>query len=344
VHSRRKTVATASTVASIVVTPQINDFTPVRRAFTAVGSPAGAAPVVRLIDAVNGQDLFPPFLAYNADFRGGVRVAVGDVNGDGYKDIVTSPGPGGTAFVAVYSGLSGKLLTSFRAYNDSFQGGAYVAVADVNGDKRADIITAAGEGGGPHVRVFDGATFAEIRGFMAYPTTYVGGVTVAAGDVDGDGKAEVITAPVSGPTTTNDVRVFSVTANSHKLVTNFSIADATAGVNIATANIDGDKKVEIIVGPTNNVNSKVRVFNGASVEIGSFNAFDTVLAGGIRLAGADIDGDGKQEIIAGAVTNNTARIRILSGLTGTLARELTTAVVSSSANVFLAGGSAFGVV
>lgn len=331
-------------VAGFVVTPQINDFTPIRRAFTAVGAPEGAAPLVKVVDAVNNQDLFPPFLAYNQEFRGGVRVATGDVNGDGYKDIVTSPGPGGAPFVAVYSGLSGTLLKSLQAYDAGFTGGVSVATGDVDGDGKADIITAPSSGG-PHVKVFSGATYAEIQNFMAYAPNYFGGVTVAAGDVDGDGKAEVITGPMTGSTTDNKVSVSRISAAGVTQVTSFVVPDALAGVNLAVGDLDGDNKAEIVVGPTNNVNSKVRVFRGTDgVEIGSYNAFDTTFVGGIRLASADLDGDKKSEVVASAVANNTARIRILGGLTGTLVRELSTAVVSSTANVYLAAGSAFGVV
>jgi hypothetical protein len=53
-----------------------------------------------------------------------------------------------------------------------------VAAGDVNGDGRADIITGAGPGGGPHVRVFDGATLAELDSFFAYNPLFGGGVFV----------------------------------------------------------------------------------------------------------------------------------------------------------------------
>src|SRR5204863_166334 len=125
-------------------------------------------------------------------YRGGVRVAVGDVTGDGIDDIVTAPGPGVAPVVKVFDGASGQQVAGFVAY-DNFLGGAYVAVGDVNGDGFADIITGAGAGGGPHVKAFSGVVMGQqMLSFMAYASTYTGGVYVTAGDVDGDGKAEVV--------------------------------------------------------------------------------------------------------------------------------------------------------
>ena len=71
-----------------------------------------------------------------------------------------------------------------------------VAAADVTGDGVAEIITGAGPGGGPHVRV-DGLQQQKVLGgwlkFYADDAEFTGGVFVAGGDVDGDGRAEVIT-------------------------------------------------------------------------------------------------------------------------------------------------------
>src|SRR5262249_58665681 len=67
----------------------------------AVGQDAGGSPIVRVFNAENGSDL-GDIVAYNLAFQGGVRVAVGDINGDGFQDVVTGPGPGGGPNIKVF--------------------------------------------------------------------------------------------------------------------------------------------------------------------------------------------------------------------------------------------------
>lgn len=83
------------------------------------------------------------------------------------------------------------------AYDPSFRGGVNVAVANVTGTPHADVITGAGPGGGPHVRLFT-PTGGDRGGFYAYAPAFGGGVNVAVGDTSDDGRNEIVTAPASG--------------------------------------------------------------------------------------------------------------------------------------------------
>lgn len=169
------------------------------------GPGEGMAPSVRIFDGETAEEV-ASFFVYDPSFMGGVRVATGDINGDGTADIITGAGPGGGPHVKVFSGVDLQEINSFFAYDSAFTAGVFVAAGDVNGDGVADIITGPGAGGGPHIRIFDGNNSAELRSFFAYDPAFTGGVRVAAGDVTGDGFDDVVVTPSSdGP---SEVRIF----------------------------------------------------------------------------------------------------------------------------------------
>ena len=176
-----------------------------RSQLVATGADAGGGPNVVLFDALT-HNFVQSFFAYDPKFTGGVRIAVGDVNGDGFADIITAPGPGGGPDIHVYDGATGQFLRQFFAYDMNFTGGVHVAAGDVNGDGFADIICGADAGGGPNVTVFSGQDGSRLVSFFPYDPAFTGGVTVAVADMDGDGKVEVVTG--AGPGGGPHVKVF----------------------------------------------------------------------------------------------------------------------------------------
>ncbi|MCY1020514.1 FG-GAP repeat domain-containing protein [Pyxidicoccus sp. MSG2] len=130
------------------------------------GTGEGGGPLVKVMDPNTGAVL-SQFFAYDSNFRGGVFVATGDVDGDGYDEVITAPGRGGGPLVRVWKINGGPyLMHEFWAYDPSFTGGVRLGAGDVTRDGIAEIVTVPGPGGGPHVRVFN-RSGGELYGYLA---------------------------------------------------------------------------------------------------------------------------------------------------------------------------------
>ena len=159
------------------------------------------------------------FFAYGT-LKYGVNVACGDIDGDGYDEIVTGAGPGAVfgPHVRGWNVDGGPAAAipgvSFLAYGTN-QYGVNVTCGDVDSDGIDEIITGAGPGQifGAHVRGwnYDGGSLAAMSGvsFMAYDDTRKG-VRVSVGDVDDDGVVEIITMPGPDEIIGAQVRAFNV--------------------------------------------------------------------------------------------------------------------------------------
>ena len=181
-----------------------------------VAADAGASPHVKVL---SGKDysVIKSFYAFATGFRGGVRVASADTNGDGLADIIVSTASGNSSHVKVFSGLDNKVLSSFFAFKTTLKsGGTFVSAADLNGDGRAEIISGMGAGNAPQVSVYNSATKA-LDNFMAYEANFAGGVRVGT-TTRANGQVLVVTAPGRGGSP--NVRTFDH-ANKFKQIDSF---------------------------------------------------------------------------------------------------------------------------
>ncbi|MBI1914862.1 MAG: FG-GAP repeat protein, partial [Planctomycetes bacterium] len=277
----------------------------VRKDYFVTGGTTGE---VRIFDATTGA-ILGDFLPYGPSFTGGVTVAVGDVNGDGFADIATAPASG-VLPVMIFSGRDLSLLGALLPYGAGFSAGVFVAVGDMNGDGLGDIITGAG-GVAPHVKVFSGADGSLIASFYAYAPNFAGGVRVAAADLDGDDRADIVTAPGAGFPPL--IKIFS-TRFGGELGGFFAYgANLTAGVFVALGDVDGDGHADIITG-AGGLAPHVEVFSGTTAALEqSFLAYPGS-SQGVRVGAVDRNGDGRADLIT-VPTGSPPVVRIVDGLT-----------------------------
>lgn len=273
------------------------------------GAGAGSTALVQVISGATGG-LARSFLAYDASFTGGVNVATGDFNGDGAVDIVTGPGPGGAPLINIFSGKDGSLLRSFMAYDASMTGGVNVAVGDVEGTGTPDIITAPASNAYSNVRIFSGKDGSLVKSFFAYDGGFKGGVNVAAGDIFGDGKVDVVTAAGTGGGP--HVKVYTGVRSNETLAAPLQFMaynpNFHGGVHVAVGDVLGNGANQIITGAGRGGGPHVEVFDQAGAVQRSFFAYDPNFQGGVNVA--DL---GATHIVTGAGPGGGPHVEMFRG-------------------------------
>lgn len=278
------------------------------------------------------------FSPYGNDYHGRISVAFGDVNGDGFDNLIIG-GIDGPHFVLVNG------LGPGADVQNLFSVGAFVAAGDINGDGYDDIIAGASEGN-PHVIIIAGSGLFDVpfvgkkklASFFAYQTGFNIGVSVAAGDINGDHYADIATGALPG---NPHVRVFdgktvalgtftfdpATNPNANQLASpnffpfglNFNI-----GAYVSIGNIYGEGN-DLIVGASRG-NPHVKVFKNADVLNPNFdpqvsppaNSFFANPLGqdiGVPVAAVRLQGPDRPADIVLGVSDGPVTWRVVEGTT-----------------------------
>jgi hypothetical protein len=265
-----------------------------------------------------------------------LAIAVGDLNDDGVPDVAgtssdASPPYQGYAEVVLGDGRGGFSAAAAFPVGRPYSGGSRyvydpiaIAIVELNGDGKPDLAVADFDDGEISVLLGDGT-----GGFSAATTFPIGGSpsSIASGDFDHDGKTDLA---VTNRTTGGDAQVTVLLGDGlggFASATSIALGTNAYPVNVVCAEMNGDGALDLVTAisaPLSHPNVALLFGDGRGgfsapaivIQLGSFMDMDEC---GI----ADMNGDGKQDVIATYDAGEGPRIdvRLGDGLGGFSARR-----------------------
>jgi Bacterial Ig-like domain (group 3)/FG-GAP-like repeat len=284
----------------------------------------------------NGDGTFRSAVEYETGGFGAASVAVADVNRDGKPDLIVADW-----CVAVHScdhGMVGVLLGkgdgTFQAavtYNSAGNYALAVAVADVNGDGKPDVVVAncasasggsCGGGGDGVVGVLLGNGDGTFQPAATYDSGGATANSIAIADVSGDGKPDLLVMNFDS----GNVGVLLGNGDgTFQPAVAYGGADAFGQPSVAVLDVNGDGKPDLLVVDfciNSNCDGGIGVFLGNSD--GTFQPESVYGSGGYyasALAVADVNGDGKPDLVAANL--QLTKTTPLKGFVGVLLNNTT---------------------
>ncbi len=243
------------------------------------------------------------------DIRPNYSFALVDLGGDGQKEILIGAGTDMEPVVKIYR-ADGSLINSFLAYAQNFKGGVNVSACNFDNDNLDEILTSPFRNGSAHIRIFDGYGHPKINaGFFAFDKKETTGAQSVCADVNGDKIDEIIVVGVEK--NVREIRVFDV---SGKLLSKNKIDFIGNDISLASLDLGGDGIEEILVAGGRGDQPLIKIFRGDLSLVNEFLGYeDKNFKMGLSVFGADVDNDGKGEIIVTPGVGGKAQIKIFDG-------------------------------
>ena len=322
----------------------------VMAASVAVGAGIGSSPIVRLLDAETGA-VRAESMAFERTFKGGVRVAMGDVDGDRIPEILAASGAGRVAEIRVFKEQAGSTvlreLTAYRTFpfGSAYRGGTEVACGDVDANGREDIVAAMSRGGGTvniflSVNASDPIANAAHRSFTPFGGTYDGGASVAVAELgtfsEGrllnaiipDRRVEIVVGSGAGMPAT--VKAYDVSATPRVVMTITPMSPSLqGGVTVASGLFNNDTIDDIFVSAGRGGGGVTEVYAGAlgtvtAAPLRRFAAFASLAKPNAPVYSAPVDLNGDGVIDRFFVTQGDASVNPGIVSTSTLGRRVGT--------------------
>lgn len=242
------------------------------------GAGPGGGPNVQILTP-EGQPLSDWFSHSKKYFRGGIDVAIGDVDGDAQNEIIAAPASGASPYVRVLT-ATGVVKKEFLAFPRKFTGGVNLSAADLDGDGKAEIIVGAGRGFTPTVRIFSGEGVF-INEWLAYGVGFRGGVDVTAVSATPTDPGYIVTSPQRG----GGPHIKTWRSDGTMLGSFFSMNSKFHGGVRVTASRDEDETIRIAAIPASGQSSHIRFLRFDGTDLGGDAAiFEEWWGGGFDIA------------------------------------------------------------
>lgn len=232
---------------------------------------------------------------------------------------------GGTPTVSIRDS-TGQEISQTAVFDNSFTGGVRTASADFNNDGVLDGVVATGPGTITRVRILDGATGAELAAFQPFEAAFTGGLYVAVGDVNADGRPDLIVTPDQGGGPVAAVYdgaklVGGQSADASQIIRYLGIDDSSfrGGARPTLGDVTGDGRAEIIVSAGFLGGPRITIWDGTSIatlaprQLANFFAFENMLRNGAFVSSGDYNGDGLADVAFGGGPGGGPRVRVFNG-------------------------------